>query len=369
MTHSPNREVTPYYGFSRTFGGHSDMYGRDHDLAIDGVGEGLSKLVDHLQTYDDLRVRLEAKGGAVSDLEQLTELLVSKVEINGPHSAQQAKLSDPGPLLLKLRTCFFGRVNLDIRQLTSGFPVYYLSRDEIDYRSGLRIIVDDLYISPGYPMPDPRFPRLLDIAGRDAGRMRLSPFRDQVCTHFSGDPDSSISWRTDRFLCSLADLVFQAAWDIDQQMAFSLSKKLGLDSFREAIELIHLCLGGDLCQLRSNIDQNLRWFFEKTYPHDAISRLMEGLPRMNGLDIDHLPQIAQRLYPDLTSIFSKLIQTKIPWSPAGANIPLYKLLFANVDRFEVIIPTPEACPELAKARRHITEFSKTCIEELTRRSL
>ena len=45
---------------------------------------------------------------------------------------------------------------MDVRQLDSRMPVYFLCRLRKDYWSEYSLIVEDLYRSPGYPLTDER---------------------------------------------------------------------------------------------------------------------------------------------------------------------------------------------------------------------
>ena len=120
----------------------------------------LAPLLELLTAYDKLRHKLEAKGGDLAELRQLTALLNQPVRIAGRYQPHRVQLTQQTPLRQALWDIDYD-LHFDIRQLPSRLPVYYLCRTRSDYWSAYSLVVEDFYRSPGYPLADDRFVRLM----------------------------------------------------------------------------------------------------------------------------------------------------------------------------------------------------------------
>ena len=161
-------------------------------------------------------------------------------------------------------------LHMNIRMLDTGMPVYYICRVERDYWMEYSLIVEDLYRSPSYTWQDDRFAKLMYM-GHEIYFLRLSLFRKSL-TELLSDQENGIADKreVDEYIYRLGRYIFQAAWHEDQRPGMLTAEHFGLAKFYHAIELLYLCLSGELCQLRSTIDDRLLSFFEKAYPQPAI---------------------------------------------------------------------------------------------------
>ena len=98
-------------------------------------------------------------------------------------------------------------------------------------------------MSPGYPMIDQRFARLMQENGRERHFIRLSPFRRLVESSWPRDKNGS-RLQVDRFLYGLGRKIFHSAWHEDQRMAVAVAATLQLPNFKDCIEFLYLILGG-----------------------------------------------------------------------------------------------------------------------------
>jgi hypothetical protein len=131
--------------------------------------------------------------------------------------------------------------------------------------------------------------------------------------------------------------LFQAAWHEDQVVGVLAAQYLDLPILKQAIELLYLCLSGDLCELRWVLTEPLCRFFEQVYVQPALSRFLRRLPELDGRTLNMLSEErAQRLYRTLMSDFRRFLDVKVPWGMQLSLVPLYKLLFANVARLHLI---------------------------------
>jgi hypothetical protein len=83
---------------------------------------------------------------------------------------------------------------------------------------------------------------------------------------------------------------------------------------------------------------------------------------MNGDCLNRLPRLALKRYTDLSRAFNAFLATPVSWRDGKTEIPLYKLLFANVDRFAAISPriaqqkpVVDATAKLARVAGHVIE--------------
>jgi len=241
-------------------------------------------------------------------------------------------------------------------------PVFYICRIRRDHWSEYSLIVEDLYMSPGYSIVDDRFVKLMS-AGHENYFLRLSQFRRQLQKHNRTRKETG-SQKIDDFLYELGRYVLQAAWHEDQRLGFLVADLLRLPEFFQAVELLYLCLSAELCELRGAVNSNLRLFFEKIYPQPAILAFLDILTDLEGDMLNTLPLHAIRLYSNLSIAFSKFLATEVSWSTQKSKTPLWKILYANFSRLETVARDLTGDKRLSKAGRKLENQSRGIINSV-----
>lgn len=439
-------------------GGNGGWYsGSDSEYGYGRIADAraaLATLLIRLQDYDLLRRKLERDGGRVNDLAQIANLLTRKIELKGPYGTGEASLAEPSAMRALIADVAGYDVRFQVRRRDHGrLPLYYVCRTRQDYWSEHSLIVEDLHKSPGYPMPDQRFVRLM-AGGHESYFLRLSPFRSAVeemlAARTESDPVSSVrtdetdptaghepenrkrnGWEEDddreknvvrekkgwkgkegrekpesragsardrktesgwdnghdrtggsarRSWVSAAgrkgsgavdDLLYrvgrhalQAAWHEDQHLGILAATHLGLDNFRQAIELLYLTLSGDLCELRGAATDDMRTFFETVYPQPAIHALLNRLSHIDGDALNELPRNALKLYARLSRAFGEFLAVETTWGHRRARLPLYQILFANVQRFDTVAPSLLKDTGVMLAAKRLEEEARKIIETM-----
>lgn len=307
----------------------------DSDRRIARIRSSVEPLVAHLRAYDEMRKTYEDKGLRLEDLPEVSRHLQQQIEMPGRYRGKiRASLHDPKSLRQALDDIGDWDLHLAIRRRESKMPVYYLCRTYSDYWTNYRFIIEDLYLSPGYPLHDDRFVKLMHQS-REKYHLRLAPFRQPIMSSLCNDPKNTDS-KSDRLLRNLGEHIFQCAWHEDQRLAFRCAETLGLPNFKTAIETLYLCLSSDLWTLRNFLEEDIARFFEEVYPQEAILSLLTKLQDWDDLEISSLPERALELYIRLSLEFSALLHTNVPWRRTKGCLPLYKLVFANADRMDII---------------------------------
>lgn len=320
----------------------------------------LLPLLDLLQIYDRQREQLEYRGGNVHDLQRISVILNKKITLQGPYQDYSVHLSNPTHLNQVLK-CLNYQLHLDIRQRQSGMPVYYLNRTYRDYWGEYSLIVEDLYQSESYPFSDSRFVRLMDF-GHEVFFLRLAHFRRKVQTQLGRVNRDSVG--IDNFLYDLGRYVFQAAWHEDQRLAVAVADHCNLRSFTEAIYLLYLILGGELCELRNAITPGMVDFFTKVYPVKPLQRFLPLLPELDGDAINKLPKRAAIQYKKLIAAFREFLSTKILWGYRGFDTPLWKIIYANFSRLSMIEEKLRKNTKISNAGYLLQARSKTIIDAM-----
>ncbi|NQT53714.1 hypothetical protein HQ576_16775 [bacterium] len=332
-------------------------YGDPHDA--------LAPLIQQLHAYDSMRRRLETEGGHVGDLTTVAKTLGEPLRIAGNYHTCEASLTDQAALQAAVRGVGWD-IKLAVRQLDSRMPAYYLCRVHRDYWSEYSLIVEDYYRSPGYPMLDERFVPLMHM-GHETYHLRLSQFRRHVAA-MTGD-----GRRTDEVLYNLGRQVFQAAWHDDQRVGMLTAKHFGLTHFADAIELLYLCLSGDLCELRSAVDEPMRLFFDVVYSQPAIGAFLKRLAVLDGGVLNEIPQQALRQYAELLRAFGAFIQIEVPWGarslrpPLGRRclrVPLYRLIFGNMSRLGRVAKALGDVDEVRRAAAALEATAQRIIDQI-----
>jgi hypothetical protein len=294
----------------------------------------LSPLLNILSKYDDRRIKLELYGGKTHDLIDLTQIIRRPVKIHDSFNTYEFSLADPAGIKYFLNcNCGFD-FHLDIRMLDTGMPVYYLSRVKKDYWSEYSLIIEDIYISPGYTFIDNRFAKLMS-SGHESYFLRISTLREASQQLFYST-EQQVYEDLDEFLYTIGKHIFQAAWHEDQRPGMLCAENLGLINFPRAVELLYLCLSGELCELRSKIDPLITEFFRKVYKQPVIHDFLVKLEKMEGSEINEIQVKALKLYSRLTNAFGRFLKTEVIWGCRSIQVPLYKLIFGNFPRLELV---------------------------------
>jgi hypothetical protein len=321
----------------------------------------VAPLIKQLTTYDQLRRQLEEYGGSLNLPVKIISTLKAPFLVHGSSGAHKVALSDQGSLRPMLRDFGEYDCSLQVRRRKTGMPVYYLCRTHEDYRGAYSLILEDLYQSPGYPMFGERFVKIMR-SGHEVYYLRLSMFREKVLAMLGKKDGDSAHDEVDEILEDLGLRVFQAAWHEDQHIGMAAAERFGLPFFRQAIELLYLCLSGDLCELRQSVTPGMLQFFEEVYSQPAIRDFLGLLNHLDGEALARVPQTALRLYPRLSQDFAEFLKVDVPWGRQEA--PLYKLLFANFSRLETVHEAVGRRRKLKKAARVLEGKSQAIINTL-----
>lgn len=296
------------------------------------VHDRLEKLISHLDRYDKQRWELENCIVGLDDYKKITEILNTPVEVFSFQGASQVKLKTPETLRNAIRAVDFD-LRIDVRRLDTGMPAYYICRVNQDYWGEYCLIVEDIYMSHGYPLMDERFVGLMSM-GHETYHIRLSQFREGVAKLAKAkDPAGQV---VDEILCHIGRHIFQAAWHEDQRLGITAANSFGLKHFRDCVELLYLCLSGELCELRSAVDKSMVTFFQSVYPQPAIHTFLELLCRIDGEGLNTFPRRAMQLYGRLSRAFSRFLSIEVTWGCRGMKTPIWKLLYGNFSRVDLL---------------------------------
>jgi hypothetical protein len=324
----------------------------------------VSVLVRQLGRYDAARLRLENQGGATSLLVNTMEILKEELHIKGRHETHKVALTDQRAVRRVLQHEFWPyECRLEVRKRPTGMPVYYLVRIWPDYRSEYSLILEDLYRSAEYPIGDERFVKLMR-AGHEVYFLRLSQFREALLKGCDPEKKTEAQDEVDTLLLKVGRHVFQACWHEDQYVGMAAAAQFHLVNFCRAIELLYLSLSGELCELRSAIDDAMLRFFKETYDQPAILAFLERLARLDGKALAEVPQAALKLYPGLSRAFSRFLALELPWGRKRALVPLYKLLFANFSRLDTVRQAIAERDELKQASELLEKQSQAVIQAI-----
>lgn len=322
--------------------------------------EGMQDLTSLLCRYDAVRHTLEQSGGGLEMVSYLTHLLNYKCSITGPLGEEKVMLSQPDYLRSALVNVGQSDIKFNVRRLDHGLPAYYVARIHLDWWGIYSLIVEDIHLSPGYPLLDRRFARIMQ-SGRERYYLRLSLFREAVGPLFSSAGEE-LGLRKDTFLYELGRCIFQGAWHLDQRFAFLFSETFEVPRLRNAFELIYLCLSSDLSALRRFLTPEMQAFFDVCHPNPGISRLLACLGSMNAAAMGDVKHRALDAYRHLVNGINEAFAAELPW-PASWHgpIPLWKIVVANINRLEKVREQIGREPGLAGVIQGLDAVARTCI--------
>ncbi len=323
----------------------------------------LAPLLEAIRTYDAHRLTLENAGGSSRILSDISETLTREVTIRSPYGDHSVRLTNQEGLQSCIRDACNYRVYLDIRLTPHDMPVYYLCRVHEDFWAEYSLIVEDLYVSPGYPMIDDRFIRLMS-AGHEQYFLRLSRFREGAGELLAESGTAATEREVDDFVLDVGKTVFQAAWHDDQRPGILTAKHLDLPVFHQAIELLYLCLSGNLCELRGVTSARFIRFFEEVYPQPAIREFLSKVRDLDGVVLNELPKKALSLFIRLSGSFSRFMKTEVDWGNYGSKVPLYKIIFGNFSRLEKVGETLAQDPSVRTAAGPLEKAAEAVVREI-----
>ena len=351
-------EYEDYHGFD--YG-----YGRRR-FEID-LHEAVDPLIRQIRAYDEYRQNFEKQGGAIKDLATLSIILSKEMCLEGCYGQTKVALTDPGAVRSALYDIDYG-LHLQVRELRSGMPCYYLCRTKDIYFSDYNsLVIEDLYCSPGYPMPDKRFVRLMKT-GKEKSFLRLSPFRKIIekTLQDNKNQDLSTERETDKILYNIGRYVLSPAWHEDQFPGIQAADHFELARIPRAIELLYLNLSGELCELRSRIDSAMLDFFKNTYPQPAIFDFLKKLKDLNGAELNELPKEGLKNYVNLQKAFSHFLCIEIPWGKRKSKIPLNILLLGNFSRLDLVGKALNNSKEAVPAKKRLEKEAQKITRMITK---
>lgn len=323
----------------------------------------LKPVLDRLAIYDRLRINLEEQETDPQFWKMMTKFLAEKIVLRANGLRYEFALTEPGEVKKALRAIHYD-LHLEVRQRDTLLPVYYLCRTKWDYWSEYGLIVEDLYSSPGYPFHDQRLVKLMQVS-HEAYYLRLSQMRDRTTAMIKGIdslfPDSEC---TDQLLYDVGRYVFQAIWHEDQKPALAACAAFGLGRFRLAMESLYMCLSGDLCYLRGVLSEQFYRFFTAVYPQPALVALLRSIQEADGATLASLPQRVRPLYFRMSKAFGTFLKKEIQWKRGLHPLPLYKILFANMSRLEILQESLGDNPALKEAAETLSQESDAIIEKI-----
>lgn len=321
--------------------------------------EGLKSLCMVLCEYDMRRKVLETKGGSAEYMKKITALLCMETQISGPFGKQVISLNKPDALRSALTGVGQSDVKLNIRRLNYGLPVYYLARTHNDWWGLYSLIVEDIHMSPDYPLLDRRFARIMK-RGKEHYYLRLSLFRQQVIEMLK-DNGENTDFKVNSLLYDLGRSIFQGSWHTDQRFAFAFADTFGILKLRNTIELVYLSLSCDLSALRRSLTPSMHTFFETCYTNPNISRLLNQLESMTGKEMSEISQRGLVAYQQLTAEMNRVLATEFEWRTSWLGpVPLWKIVVANVSRLDIVAKQLGADPVMKKTIMQLEESAEKC---------
>jgi len=355
-------EDEDYYGFGH---GYQERF---RHRKFEDLHKAVDPLIRQLKTYDKSRQKLEKHGGHIKDFATLSNILSKEIYLEGYYGQTKVALTDPVALRSELYD-IDSDLHLQVRELHSGMPSYYLCRIKNVYFSDYHsLVIEDLYCSPGYPMPDKRFVRLMK-AGKEKSFLRLSPFRKIIekVLQDNKNQDLSIERETDKILYNIGRYVLSPAWHEDQFPGIQAADHFELTRIPRAIELLYLDLSGELCELRSRINSAMLDFFKNTYPQPAIFDFLKKLKDLNGAELNELPKEGLKNYVNLQKAFSHFLCIEIPWGKRKSKIPLSILLLGNFSRLDLVGKALNNSKEAVPAKKRLEKDAQKIIRMITKK--
>jgi hypothetical protein len=350
-------------GFSRGGGDFDDWDWPVRHMTREVFEDALAPLTRRLRIYDKKRADLETRSLTAAALISTMELLKEHFVVEVLGRRNKMALVDQASVREFLRGLWDYDCRLEIRIAPSGMPLYYVPRIWHDYDAPYSLVLEDVYLSPGYPIADERFVKIM-WGGHELYFIRLSPLRAALLKGRGPAEDPKAQDEADALLRKVGRLVFQPCWHEDQYVGMAAAGLFDLLHFRRAVELLYLCLSAELCELRGAVDEAMLGFFRSVYPQPVIAAFLKRLIRLDGRALAEVPQVALKLFPKLSQSFSRFLGVELPWGRHQAPVALYKLLFANFSRLQSVHNAITDTDELRRAAEKLETHSLNIIQAL-----
>ena len=204
-----------------------------------------------------------------------------------------------------------------------------------------------------------RFVKLMR-RGHELYHLRLSPFRAKVKKLLSKTKNDGV----DDLLSKVGSHILQAAWHEDQRLGVMTAQHFAMPAFLQAIEVLYLCLSGELCEIRNAVTDDIFRFFELVYPQPAIYQFLKLLLRLEGGVLTGLSQRAMGLYANLSQAFNRFLMVEVPWGFRQEPVIMQKLIFGNFSRLPLVAKALQGDPHLAEARSILEQESQDVVANL-----
>ncbi len=317
----------------------------------------IAELQSILEGVDKITLKIREKSAGAKDMDKLRNLFTKPLFDNPALSLQT-----PEDLCAAVRDAENGDHLLQVRKAAEGPPSYFLGRVYSPIGLPYPLILEGIHRSPHFPTLDDSFEKLFD-RGREKWFMRLDDLR-RPTRNFLQIIDGAGSHDVDDFLIRLGSSILGAARHEDQIPAKKAAALLGLPEFTQAMELLYFCLSADLAAIRNNLETKTVDFFENALPHAPLHGLLARLPSMSGKAVDALPHQALAQYHRLAAAFRDLLDAHTEWGRPPSPTPVYKILYANLWRIDLIKKQIKESDEIARAREKLITSSNTAVDEI-----
>lgn len=319
----------------------------------------LEQLISQLAKADRLKSDLYYNTISLEKLRNMKAILDEKITLENHYEKASFSLSERFELNRAFSRTGLWDLSIYLQRDKHNFPSYLLCESVENYFGNYGIVLADFYRSPQYEIHDERFVRLMSM-GHEKLYMRMSIFRDYI-EKINGIDDMNV----DRLLKILGEDFFSGAWHEDQIVSFILAdkKQLGIQSLKESTEIVYSILSLDLSAIRNSYTSDVKWFFSKVFPRKSLGMLFNKIEKSNASDFKFLEQRARHWYKELGAYFSSFLSTKVEYR--DCTLPVYKLIFANIFRLELISDVLVQQATLKEPLQIIREISSEAIRELT----
>lgn len=353
------------YKYYTYYTDHNDRYWDYYRPREIDIKTTLAPLINQMKLVDDIRTMLEQKGGRISDLKRMTDLLKEQFSIDVQYNNKhKVSLIDHEALNRVIKDVSYD-LHIQIRRLPkNGLPVFYIARTKHDYWSEYNLVLEDIYKSDGYIIPDERFVKFMYYTGHEVYYLRMSQFYAKTRELVSKNNLGDIYRTTDHILCN-ASIVLNSAWHDDQRIALLCGKLFGMKNFVNAVELLYLALNSDLCEIRSEIDkESVKIFFESIYEQPAIWMFINLLSLTDGETLGIIPKHAQACYTSLLKSFNKFLVNEVTYGSYRMRSPIYKIILGNLSRLETVKQMLGENGDIKNSIQVLDRESESIIEEI-----
>lgn len=317
----------------------------------------LEHLITQLNRADQLKSDLYYNTISLEKLRNMKAVLEEKITLENHYEKATFSLSERLELNRAFSRIGLWDLSIHLQRDKHNFPSYLLCESVENYFGNYGIVLADFYRSPQYEIPDERFVSLMNM-GHEKLYMRMSIFREDIESR-----KEAANLDVDRLLKNLGEDFFSGAWHEDQIVTFILADRMEVQALKEATEDIYSILSLDLSAIRNSYTSDVKWFFAKVFPRKSLGMLFNKIEKANASDFKYLEQRARHWYKELGAHFSSFLSTKVEYR--NCTLPVYKLIFANIFRLELIAEVLNKQASLKDPLQIIRDISTEAIRELT----